>query len=141
MIGIHHQINHNCFDHLESQLVDYVHSTMEWASGCPLCERAFHSIKIFGEGNHYDMPENDYRNMGRNETIIGTRNYKGALVGTTSWGNLLRVWSWIPSRRCKGFFKCAFIILELKLFLTFIHAEGKLAKSAHKCNLVLRYFT
>jgi hypothetical protein len=39
------------------------------------------------------MPENDYRKMGRKGTIIGNRNYKGALVGTTSWENLLRVWS------------------------------------------------
>jgi hypothetical protein len=59
MIGIHHQINHNCFDHLESQYVVGRLCTMEWASGCPLCEQAFHSIKIFGEG----MKGKNYRNQ------------------------------------------------------------------------------
>jgi hypothetical protein len=46
-----------------------------------------------------------------------------------------------PFKKIQGFFKYGFIILELKLFLSFIHAEGKLAESAHKCNLLLRYST
>jgi hypothetical protein len=77
------------------------------------------------------MPENDYGNVGTKGTIIGTRNCKGALVETPSWENLLRVWSWIPSRRFKGF-EVWFYNSGIEIIPVFIHVEGKLAKSAHK---------
>jgi hypothetical protein len=102
---------------------------MEWASGCPLCEHAFHSIKIFGEGMLMACQKMttgtwEQREQYRNEEL------QGSTCGNNIMTIFIECGSCIPSRRFKGF-EVWFYNSGIEIIPVFIHAEGKLANSVH----------